>query len=285
MWILKSGANGEDTLPPVVEPARLREWVEAIAKPRHAGAQAGVNRETAEWIAMEFASLGYAVSLDGSHRNVVAIRKNAPRALTLVGAHYDSVWGSPGADDNASGVAVMLACAARVTSPAVAFVAFNGEEDGLLGSTDFVPRWKDRVKIAHVLEMVGYASSKRGSQRRPPGLPVPMPDTADFLGILANRDSNGELERILAKAGAMPELPVIGLKTFLGIEKVIPVLLRSDHAPFWNAGLPALMWTDTAEFRNPNYHKLSDTPATLDYTFMARVAALLAASVESFERA
>jgi hypothetical protein len=99
------------------------------------------------------------------------------------------------------------------------------------------------------------------------------------LGVVANRDSNAELERIVTLASGLPELPVVGLKTFFDIKKLPPVLLRSDHAPFWDAGLPALMWTDTAEFRNPNYHKTTDTPATLDYAFMAKVAALLVASV------
>jgi hypothetical protein len=285
MWIVKSGENDGEALPPVVDAGRLREWVETIAKPRHAGAQSQANRETAEWVAMEFASMGYVVSFDGPERNVVAIRKDAASKLTIVGAHYDSVWGSPGADDNASGIAVMLACAARVTSPSIAFVAFNGEEDGLLGSTDFVPRWKDRIATAHILEMVGYASEEPGSQRRPAGLPIPVPDRADFLGILANSDSNAELKRIIAKAGSLPQLPVVGLKTFLGMEKLFPVLLRSDHAPFWNAGLPALMWTDTSEFRNPNYHKKTDTPETLDYAFMARIASLLTACVDSAKTA
>lgn len=280
MWIIKSKWKEGDELPLVVDPARLREWVEAIAKPRHAGAQPEANRETAEWLAMELASMGYVVKFDGPHRNVIALRKEAPTSIALVGAHYDSVWGSPGADDNASGIAVLLACAARVTSAAVGFVCFNGEEDGLLGSMDFVPRWKDRIAVAHILEMVGYASEEVGSQRRPPGLPIPIPDTANFLGILASRDSNADLEAVIEVAGHLPALPVVGLKTFLGIEKKIPVLLRSDHAPFWDARVPALMWTDTSEFRNPNYHKKTDTPDTLNYPFMARVASLLTACLE-----
>jgi hypothetical protein len=72
---------------------------------------------------------------------------------------------------------------------------------------------------------------------------------------------------------------VLGLKVYLGIEKYFPVLGRSDHAPFWKAGLPALMWTDTSEFRNPHYHQTTDTPDTLDYAFLRRVTQLLVAAV------
>jgi hypothetical protein len=74
-------------------------------------------------------------------------------------------------------------------------------------------------------------------------------------------------------------LPVIGLKVRLGLEKYFPVLVRSDHAPFWAQGIPAVMWTDTSEFRNYNYHRHTDTPDTLDYTFLRAVTQLLTASV------
>ena len=275
MWIERS-RPGAGTLPAVVEEAPLRAWVEALAVPRHAVGDPDANRRAAEFVAMELASLGYAVKYDGEHRNVVALPKDADATLTFVGAHYDSVRGTPGADDNASGVAVLLACARAVRRPSVGFVAFNREEDGLLGSSDFVPRWKERVRNAHILEMVGCRSREPGSQRKPPKLPVPVPETGDFLAIVSNRDSNDELDAVLSLGGT---LPVVGLKTFLGVERLLPTLLRSDHAPFWEARIPALMWTDTAEFRNPHYHRASDTPDTLDYAFMAEVAALLAATL------
>ncbi len=237
MWIAHSKRSGGAPPPSVVTPEILRTWVEEIAIPRNSTMENDANRRTAEFIAMELASFGYNVSFDGAHRNVVAVPKSSSALLSIVGAHYDSVPRTPGADDNASGVAVMLACARAVQKPSVAYVAFNDEEDGLLGSTDFVARWTGRVRVAHVLEMVGFRSRKPGSQRRPPGLPIPVPDTADFLAILANRDSNPALDDVLATAGAIPELPVIGLKTFLGIEKLVacaaaersrPVLERTD---------------------------------------------------------
>jgi hypothetical protein len=147
-------------------------------------------------------------------------------------------------------------------------------EDGLLGSADFVAQGLRELRLGvaaiHVLEMVGFATDAPGSQRIPTGLPVRAPDQGNFLGLLANGRSHALLEGTLARAGeATPELGVVGLKTFLGIERLLPVLLLSDHAPFWRAGIPAMMWTDTAFFRNPNYHDPSDTPATLDYGFMA----------------
>src|SRR4029077_375988 len=115
--------------------------------------------------------------------------------VTLVGAHYDSVGGCPGADDNASAAVAMLGCArACAGEQHVAFVSFNREEDGLLGSQDFI-QWlesarKLQVSRAHVLEMVGFASDEPGSQRIPGGLPVRIPDTGNFLGLLANKDSH-----------------------------------------------------------------------------------------------
>jgi Zn-dependent M28 family amino/carboxypeptidase len=208
--------------------------------------------------------------------------------LVLVGGHYDSVGGCPGADDNASAVAAMLACAKACSSskpaPAVCFVSFNREEDNLLGSRDFV-QWLDtqpliKIECAHILEMVGFASDLPKTQRIPSGLPVRVPDTGNFLGLLANRDTEEALEQALASASTyLSSLPVIGLRVTLGLEKYFPVLLRSDHAPFWHKKIPALMWTDTSEFRNPFYHQPGDKPHTLNYTFLRAVAQALTACV------
>jgi Zn-dependent M28 family amino/carboxypeptidase len=209
------------------------------------------------------------------------------RPLILVGAHYDSVPGTPGADDNASGIAAMLASARALARleprPPVGFVAWNGEEDGLLGSIEFVQHRRTQgdlpIAAVHVLEMVGYASHEPGSQRMP--LPVPgAPDIGDFIGLLANQRSNHLVELAARQAEAVvPELPVVGLKIYLGLEGWLPVLHRSDHSPFWKAKIPAMLWTDTAEFRNPNYHRPTDTPETLDYGFMRRVTQLVIATV------
>jgi Zn-dependent M28 family amino/carboxypeptidase len=166
-------------------------------------------------------------------------------------------------------------------------VFFNREEDGLLGSREFVAdlerRSEPAVEEAHIFEMVGFCNRARGSQRMPPGLPgVAAPDVGDFLGLLANRHSNAIAEKLLALAATyVPEFPVVALKIYLGIEKYFEHLLRSDHAPFWDAGIASVMWTDTSEFRNPHYHLPSDTPETLDYEFMSRVAQLALARAAS----
>ena len=265
----------------------LRLWVERLAVPRHFEREQDENKNIALWIAAKLQSWGYRVELQGPWWNVVALPKSPSRSIILVCAHYDSVAGCPGADDNASAVAAMLGCARACASisprPDVGFVSFNREEDGMLGSQDFI-EWmgasKLPVKCVHVLEMVGYASEQAGSQRIPPGLPVRVSDKGNFLALLANRRSYRVLDAVLARASTyLPDFPVVGLRVTAGLEKYFPVLLRSDHAPFWQRRMPATMWTDTSEFRNPFYHLPGDTPQTLNYAFLRSVTQLLIASV------
>lgn len=164
-------------------------------------------------------------------------------------------------------------------------VFFNREEDGLLGSGEFVAELAGQsgwgLKEAHIFEMVGYLDRTLGSQRMPPGLPPRLaPDVGDFLALLANRNSNGIAEDLLNLAACyIPQSPALALKIYLGLEKAFGDLNRSDHAPFWQARIPCIMWSDTSEFRNRNYHLASDTPDTLDYEFMKRVAQLALARV------
>ena len=275
------------TLLETVSQSELRRWVERLAVPRHYLLEPEENEDVGLWIAAQLQSWGYQVQFQGPWRNVVALPKSVSQPLVLVGAHYDSVGGCPGADDNASAVAALLGCAkaiaARPERPPVCFVSFNREEDNLAGSRDFVewlPGAGLKVAHAHVLEMVGFATDGRGSQRVPPGLPVKVPDTGNFLGVLANNGANPVLDGVLASASTyLPRLPVIGLNVKLGLEKLFPVLLRSDHAPFWGRGIPATMWTDTSEFRNPFYHQPGDKPGTLNYGFLHAVTQLLVACV------
>jgi hypothetical protein len=267
---------------------QLREWVKQIAVPRHFQAEAKQNRATADWLVSTFKRLNYKVEIQGSSYNVVALPPERLENVVLVGAHFDSVPESPGADDNASAVAAMLGCAAACSlfrpRPAIIFIAFNREEEGFLGSNDFVETslQKAQLKVgcAHILEMVGYASTIPGSQKLPTGLPIKLKDVGDFLGLLANQQSSPAMELILRSAkGYAKEFPVTGLQVSAGAERAFPVLARSDHVPFWSEEIPAVMWTDTAEFRNPNYHRESDTPGTLDYDFLLNVTRLLTASV------
>jgi hypothetical protein len=135
--------------------------------------------------------------------------------------------------------------------------------------------------------MVGFCTRDPGSQRMPPGLPgVAAPDVGDFLGLVANRHSNALAEDLLALAATyVPEFPVLALKIYLGVERLFGDLLRSDHTPFWEAGVASVLWTDTSEFRNPHYHLASDTPETLDGAFLAAVTRLVLARAVSRARA
>jgi len=283
MWIREQKPRA--ALPSVEPPhARaLRSWVRALAQPRHFWAEASVNRRIGDDIAERLGSLGFRVELQGAYRNVVALPLGAAKGkpTTLVCAHYDSVPNCPGADDNASGVAVMLECARRIAdsyATNVGFVAFNAEEDGLLGSQDFVKNGLSRLPVAlqmvHVLEMCGYRSFERGSQSSPLPAGLLGLDTGTFIAMLGRGASKRAVSAALSSKEA-PALHRVGLCTASIMSRMVPDLDRSDHSPFWNAGLPAVLWTDTGNFRNPNYHQPTDTPDSLDYQFMSDVTTLL----------
>jgi Zn-dependent M28 family amino/carboxypeptidase len=272
----------------------LREVVKTISIPRHYTNESQNNQITAQWISRKLQSYGYHSFFQGTYKNVVSVLPGGNGGpLVLIGAHYDSVPGSPGADDNASAVAALLACAKTISDyekdAHVCFVAFNREEDGLMGSWDFVTNYLPKsgltIRQAHILEMVGYCSYSPGSQDLPTGIPIKIPDVGDFLGLIGNRRSNALIDSILEQSKSyIPGFPVLGLKVYHGLEKFAPHLRRSDHAPFWKTGIPALMWTDTSEFRNPHYHQWSDTPDTLDYVFLRRVTQLLLLQALLFSR-
>ena len=274
-----------------VSPESLRASVEMLAFPRHFFAENRANRKARDLLLKQAASFGYTPLLQGSYDNIVLTSQGpANGPFILLGAHYDSVPRTPGADDNASAVAVCLECARLIRKHnvgSVMIVFFNREEDALLGSREFVAHLTGQsgwsVKEAHTFEMVGYRDGAAGSQRMPPGLPPLLaPDVGDFLALLANSRSNAIAENLINLAASyVPQFPVIALKIYLGIEKAFGDLNRSDHAPFWQAGIPGIMWTDTSEFRNPHYHRASDTPETLDYEFMAQVAKLALARTVS----
>lgn len=275
MWIRERKASAEA---PVAVNARgleeeLRGWVRSLAVPRHFVAERTRNRRTADILAETFASFGLESMFAGPYRNVVAFPRSGGRCR-LVSAHYDTVPRSPGADDNASGLAVMLACARRAAGGrGLAFVAFNAEEDGLLGSRDFVartlPTLPFRIEESHVLEMCGFRSRGAGSQRSP--LPVPIPlDEGTFVAVVGQGASNAVAASAVASE-ASPGLHRIALSTVRAMHRLLPDLGRSDHAPFWDAGEPSVLWTDTGNFRNPHYHLVTDTPDTLDYAFMREV--------------
>ena len=268
-----------------VSEKELKDIVDEIAIPRHFEFNSKNNKFVAERIFSRFAALGYETYFQGNYSNIVALNPDTvSRPQILIGAHYDSVPNCPGADDNASAIASLIVCAKMISKFAahipVCFVAFNCEEDGFIGSRDFVskhlPETKLKIEEAHILEMIGYATEEPNTQKAPPGLPVKIPSVGNFLGILGNQRSNYLVDNVLASGKSyIPELPVIGLKLYLGLENLLPDFGRSDHVPFWEKRIPALMWTDTANFRNPNYHKFTDTPDTLNYSFLRKVTQLL----------
>ena len=212
-------------------------------------------------------------------------RRRATGSL-LIGAHYDTVMASPGADDNASALAVLLEVADQlrytvVTRP-VWLAAFCLEEQGLLGSRAFALHLKQAGQPLYgaiVLECVGYVSHEAGSQGTPPGVPITVPTVGNFLGIIGNeasRDLIAAMER--SARSAAPAMPTLALAV-PGRGEALPDVRRSDHAAFWDEGYPAVMLTDTANFRNPHYHLPSDTLDTLDLGFIEAVSRTVAASV------
>lgn len=200
--------------------------------------------------------------------------------LVIVGAHYDSLPGTPGADDNASAVAALLELAKWIGPRLAAgrakarlqLAAYDQEEDGLLGSYHHSGTVMAAVKGMIALEMLGYTDHRPGSQQLPPPLEGLYPDVGDFIGVVGNEAVRGLVETATACLRSIDGLPVQSM-VVPGDGSTVPETRLSDHASFWDRGLPALMVTDTSFFRNPHYHQPTDTPETLDYPFLAKATA------------
>ncbi len=182
----------------------------------------------------------------------------------LLGAHYDAAWGSHGADDNASGVAILLEAAWILSKQkferTIQFVAFTLEEPQpqtirfLIGSNHFAKeakKFRRKYKAILVLESVGYTDDTEGSQIVPAFVKKRVPKRGNFLALLANRKSVTLMENFSnLVCEYVPQLILVLYKVpFSGY--LIPQTRFSDHASFWNYGYPALMLTDTTMFRNP----------------------------------
>ncbi len=218
--------------------------------------------------------------------------------VLVLGAHYDTVQGTPGADDNASAVAVLIETARKVVEAApeksanLLFVAFSTEEPpcfntDLMGSRIFVQRSKQmglKIGGALVLEMVGYFSDEQGSQSLPEGLDLGIPDVGNFIALVGDEQS-GELaaktHQAFDESGAkLPAHPLVVPDS----GDILAGLIRlSDNASFWDAGIPALMITDTAFLRNPNYHGATDTMDTLNVDAMKKLVNALAFTLREWE--
>ncbi len=270
---------------------RLREHVCRIEGERHPQSSPEALKAAARYIGDAFEGVGLETGAESfafrgaSYDNIVGIKEgedpSAPRVL--IGAHYDSVRGTPGADDNASGVAALLETA-RLLAPesftsTIEFVAFNLEESQgttyRVGSRHHAAEARRkgiRYAGALVLEMVGYTDTRPGMQRVPAMIAwKKIPKTGDFLAVTADGQSKGLLNVMRESAADVaPDLEVVLFRTpFRGW--LVWQTRLSDNASFWSQGYPSVMITDTAFLRNPHYHKDSDTHHTLDYAFMAAV--------------
>ena len=224
--------------------------------------------------------------------NVIAQLKlgpetDPPALRYLLGAHYDSVEGTVGADDNASAVAVQLEVARNLRERSreghrgvtVKLVSFALEEPPVFGtpfqgSAVHARNARARGEVIDgmlCLEMVGYACRQPGCQQYPfPVNWMGYPKTGDFIGIVGNFGSRAFTRSLVKSFGRNPDLPVVSLSVPLN-GWPLPAVRLSDHAPFWDHGYRAVMITDSAFFRNPHYHLPSDTMDKLDFRFMAEL--------------
>jgi Zn-dependent M28 family amino/carboxypeptidase len=266
---------------------RLQTHLQAIARERdpymatagHFFVQEYIRQEFSQWGSVEI----HTFSVGGKVcQNLIlnlpaqAKRQKKDLPLVLIAAHYDAVPGTLGADDNATGVAVLLELARKFAAQPPRYplrlIAFDMEEYGLLGSAEYVSLLRQQqqpLRLMLSLEMLGYCNSLPGSQVYPPPLERFYPNCGDFIALIGNLRTIWDLinmSRSIRKVGVSSQwlpVPNRGL--------MIRQTRQSDHAPFWDAGYPAIMVTDTAFLRNPNYHKPSDTIATLDLDFLTGV--------------
>ncbi len=283
--------------------ARLRRDVDGLAGT--IGARNLENRDTLgqaeRYVRDRFRELGFRperLAYDVGIRSVANLEvtivgAKAPREIVVVGAHYDSAFDAPGADDNASGVAALLALAEafvkRQPERTLRFVAFANEEPprfwteqmGSLVYAKACAARGDDIRAMLSLETVGYFRDEPGSQKYPPPMSLFYSDRANFIAFVGNTSSRALTRESVALFRGAVAFPSEGA----ALPGFIQGVGWSDQWSFWQVGYPAVMVTDTAPFRNPHYHKRSDTPETLDYTRLARVVRGLDAVVASLARA
>jgi hypothetical protein len=233
--------------------------------------------------------------------NIETEISGASPEMILIGAHYDSVSGSPGANDNGSGVAAMLALARRFANRqperrltqtpyrTLRFVAFVNEEppyflSGEMGSLVYARRCKERgEKISAMisLETIGYFSDAPNSQTYPsPGLGIVYPKVGNFIGFVSNVHSRALLRRVIALFRQHAKIPSEGA----ALPWFVPGVSWSDQWSFWKHGYPGIMVTDTAPFRYPYYHSANDTPDKLDYDRFTLVVSGMEKVIEGLDK-
>lgn len=263
---------------------RLRLHVAALA-----AGERNLDLETpARYIEAAFAAQGhkpeshYFESAGRRVRNIELVNQSP----LVVGAHYDTVPGSPGADDNASGVAVLIELAAMRLP--VRFVAFANEEPPYfygheMGSWAWAKRARERgetIRAMFSLEMLGYYRDAPGSQRYPAFLGLFYPDRADFIAFVGDLGARNLVRKSIESFRRNAQFPSEGVAA----PAIIPGVTWSDHWSFRRHGYDAIMITDTAFNRYPHYHLPSDTPEKLDYERMARLTLGLASMLRELAK-
>ncbi|MCX7885902.1 MAG: M28 family peptidase, partial [Verrucomicrobiae bacterium] len=277
---------GERTLTlPAISSEALRQHVETLAGEigERSVFRPGSLARAADYIEQVWRAQGYAVNRQDCGNGCQNLEAVSPgnSEIIIVGAHYDSVAGSPGANDNASAVAAMLelsrACAGQPTKRTVRFVAFANEEPPffktpLQGSRSYARACRQRrddIRVMISLETIGYYDDRPGSQRYPFPFGLFYPNRGNFLAFISNFKSRGLMHEAVRVFRAHCDFPVECCATFAAV----PGVDWSDHGSFWQEGYRAFMVTDTAPYRYPHYHMPSDTPDKVCYEALARVTA------------
>ena len=281
-----------------VDPARLRRHVEQLSRefhPRNFLHPENLDR-CAEYIALHFGQAGAAVEIQPftvagrQFRNVIGRFGSGCGPRIIVGAHYDACGDTPGADDNASGVAALLELAFLLGRhpPArdVELVAWSLEEPPFFKTDSMgsavharsIAAGKTNILGVIVLEMVGTFSDRWGSQAYPvPLLHLIYPNRGNFIGVIGRWDQGEWIKAVKTGMQGRTSLPVYSIRAPVQV----PGIDLSDHLNYWLLGLPALMVTDTAFYRNPAYHSPDDTAERLDYDRLADVVVALAAALHN----
>jgi Zn-dependent M28 family amino/carboxypeptidase len=244
--------------------------------------------ETREYIVSRLKAFGYTPSLQTytysgrEYSNVIASIKGAklPDETIIIGAHYDTVLGTPGADDNASAVATLLEIARALkrfspdrTLKLIFFVieeppVFRSEHMGSYIYAKEAREKNENIKSMISLEMLGYYANEKGGQSFPlPLMSLIYPSTPDFIAVVGNFSSRNLTRKVKNSLRASSRVPVETLSTF----SFVPGVDFSDHRSFWKMEYPAVMITDTAFYRNPNYHRETDTIDTLNFDKMSDI--------------
>jgi Zn-dependent M28 family amino/carboxypeptidase len=268
---------------------RLRADIETLAVEigsRHLWRLGSLDR-TAGFIESALAAAGFQVDRQTYHVDGKAVSNlearldgvGAKGESIVIGAHYDTIEGCPGANDNGSGIAATIELArrfaARPQARTVRFVAFVNEEPpyfqtARMGSYVYAQAARARgERIAGMLSMetIGYYSDEPGSQQYPSPLSLMFPDVGNFIGVVGNLESKTLLEAIDASFKVRSSFPI----QVAALPGLVPGVGWSDHWSFWEAGYPAVMVTDTAPYRYPWYHTPDDTPDKIDFDKLAAV--------------